>query len=571
MIFWLWLSFLVPVLITPQAALQAIRPGQPPEGLAAGSKTAIIRGKTTNAKTGSPVKDVRVTLRLSGHGEVAGSATSDTNGGYEMRVAPGLYNLSAAKDGFVLTPYLDVANVPVLELGAVQEAVVDLRLRPGATIAGTVTDVSGAPIPDANLQATMKIYRRGKTELQLRATARTNVHGEYRLTNLPAGSYYLQAGKRGIAGPGVRTFVPMIYPGASRIEDAQSIKVDAGEDKSAINFRLRDAIKYSVSGRVTFLASGQPVANIAIRADPDFPGFGMNASTQSRADGTFRLEGLTAGGYRTEGKLIGDSHGSPHGYFLKFFEVTAADITNLIIRVGDGTTLKGTLRAAGGSLPERMSVQAFVRNPLGGTGYVQTAIAAADGTFEIRGVQPGICDLAITSDPASAGRAREFFVGPLTVDGQDVSDSGIQVPEGTAPVEVSVTVDFRPGTITGKTLDFEDRPIPGANVTLTSADPKKRLLYPYWREIKSDRQGAFRLGSLVPGDYLLMIWPGCRPWAGLDPEALAILEKHAVRVRVEQSGVVSRNLPLTKEVRDMLWFEGQAPQFPNSVLGQPAD
>ena len=171
---------------------------QPPERVAPGSKTATIRGKTTNAKTGSPVKDVRVTLGLSGHGELAGSATSDTNGGYEIRVAPGLYNLSAARDGFVLTPYLDVANVPVLEFGAGQEAAVDLRLLPGATIAGTVTDVSGAPIANANLQATMKIYRQGKIEFQLRATARTNDRGEYRLTNLPAGRYYLQAGKRGI-------------------------------------------------------------------------------------------------------------------------------------------------------------------------------------------------------------------------------------------------------------------------------------------------------------------------------------------------------------------------------------
>jgi hypothetical protein len=552
MIFWFWLSFLIPVLMTPQAAPQAIRPVQPPEGLAPGSKTAIIRGKTTNAKTGSPVKDVRVTLQLSGHGEVAGSATSATNGGYEIRVAPGLYNLSAAKDGFVLTRYLDVANVPVLELGAGQEAAVDLRLLPGATIAGTVTDVSGAPIADANLQATMKIYRQGKIEFQLRATARTDDQGEYRLTNLPAGRYYVQAGKKGIASPDIRTFVPITYPVASRMEDARAITVAAGEDKSAVDFRLPDATKYSVSGRIVFLATGQPVANMDIRMDPDFPRFGMNTKTQSHADGSFHLEGLTAGGYRMEGKLIGDDHGSPHGYFLRFFEVTAADITNLIIRVGDGTTLKGTLRAAGGSLPERMSVQAFVRNPLGGTGYVQTAIAAADGTFEIRGVQPGICDLAITSDPASAGRAREFFVGPVTVDGQDVSDSGIPVPEGTGRVEVSVTVDFRPGTITGKTLDFEDIPIPGASVTLMSDDPKKRLLYPYWREIKSDPQGAFRLGSLVPGDYLLMIWPGYRPWAGLDPEAFAILEKYAVRVRVEQSGVVSRNLRLTKEVRDVL-------------------
>ena len=79
MIFWFWFSFLIPVLMIPQAAPQAIRPVQPPESVAPGSKTATIRGKTLNAKTALPVKDVRVAAQLSGHGEVAGSATSDTN------------------------------------------------------------------------------------------------------------------------------------------------------------------------------------------------------------------------------------------------------------------------------------------------------------------------------------------------------------------------------------------------------------------------------------------------------------------------------------------------------------
>ena len=60
------------------------------------------------------------------------------------------------------------------------------------------------------------------------------------------------------------------------------------------------------------------------------------------------------------------------------------------------------------------------------------------------------------------------------------------------------------------------------------------------------------MGSLIPGNYLLMMWPGYRPWAGLDPEAFAILEKHAVRVRVERAGIVTRNLRLTEEVRKML-------------------
>src|SRR6266446_2763111 len=101
MIFGFWLSLLVQVLMTAQAAPQAIRPAQTPRSIAPDARSATIRGKTTNAKTGSPVKDVRVTLEPTGHNEVAGSATSDTNGGYEIRGAPGRYNLTAAKDGFV--------------------------------------------------------------------------------------------------------------------------------------------------------------------------------------------------------------------------------------------------------------------------------------------------------------------------------------------------------------------------------------------------------------------------------------------------------------------------------------
>ncbi len=127
------------------------------------------------------------------------------------------------------------------------------------------------------------------------------------------------------------------------------------------------------------------------------------------------------------------------------------------------------------------------------------------------------------------------------------------MPEGDEiPVNVSVTVDFQPGTITGKTLDFDDTPIPGANVVLMSADPKKRVLGRYWRQITTDRQGTFKLSRLMPGEYLLMTWPGYRPWAGLDPEAFAILEKHAVHVRVERGAAVTRNLRITKEIRSAL-------------------
>jgi ATP-dependent DNA ligase len=68
-----------------------------------------------------------------------------------------------------------------------------VRMPPGALIAGTVTDMRGAPIADALVQGMMTVYRQGKVELQLRSTAQTKEHGEYRLTNLPAGRYYVRA------------------------------------------------------------------------------------------------------------------------------------------------------------------------------------------------------------------------------------------------------------------------------------------------------------------------------------------------------------------------------------------
>jgi hypothetical protein len=543
--FWLTFSFLA--LTSVQAASQA--PGQPPGVTAAASKTATIRGKTIDAKTGSPLQAVQVTTRPMGRGEAAGSASSDATGSYEIRVAPGLYSVSASKDGFLLMQYLDVANVPGLQLGDGEEADVDFRMIPGATIAGTVTDARGAPIPGANVQATMQVYRQGKVESQLRSTASTNEQGEYRLTDLPAGRYYLQAGMRGTAAPGIRTFAPVIYPRASRMEDGEAIRVEEGEGRGIVDFELPDASTYSVSGRITFLATGQPVANMAISVDPDFLGFETRARTQSGNDGTFRIEGLTAGGYRMEGRLVGDHHGQPGGHFLRFFELPAADITDMFIQIGLGTMVEGQLRGVGATLPEKMSVQLDFRNPLGGTGYVSTATSAPDGGFQIT-AQPGTYDLNVGNDPAGAGTAPEFFVSAVIVDGQDASDSGITV--GDTPLNASVTVDLRPGTVTGKILDFDDTPIPGAQVVLMSVDPGKRLLRRYWREIKSDREGTFRLSSLVPGEYLLMTWPGYRPWAGLDPEVFSILEEHAVHVTVDRGTVVMRNVRLTEEIREQL-------------------
>ncbi len=60
---------------------------------------------------------------------------------------------------------------------------------------------------------------------------------------------------------------------------------------------------------------------------------------------------------------------------------------------------------------------------------------------------------------------------------------------------------------------------------------------------------------MIPGDYLLIVWPRSVPGedsSGLDPEAFAILEQHAMRVHVDRAQVVEKNVQLTEEVRNLL-------------------
>jgi len=134
------------------------------------------------------------------------------------------------------------------------------------------------------------------------------------------------------------------------------------------------------------------------------------------------------------------------------------------------------------------------------------------------------------------------------------------VPERSAPIEISATLDFQPGRMLGKTLDSKDGPMPGARLALMSTDRNKRRLgsywnSPYWKETTSDRDGSFRFPDVIPGDYLLIVWPQTASWedlSGLDPDAFAILEQHATSVHVDRAQAVEKNVQLTEEVRNLL-------------------
>src|SRR5207244_180350 len=140
----------------------------------------------------------------------------------------------------------DVADFPVLQAKAGQETVADFRMFPGASITGRVMDMNGSPIPNVSLRANMKTYRQDKVDMWMRASAQTDAQGEYHIANLPSGRYFLQAIRNDDANKPGRSFQPVFYPAAARIDDAECLRLAVGEEKRSSDFRLRDAATHSV-------------------------------------------------------------------------------------------------------------------------------------------------------------------------------------------------------------------------------------------------------------------------------------------------------------------------------------
>jgi len=553
-----WLSLLL--LFEVLTLAQAVPPGKlaPPPLPNPTAQSAVIRGTVVNQTDGSPISGVKISVGVPGHGGIVGSDTSDATGHYAIHVPPEKYTAYATKDGFVAQFYKDVADFPVIQANDGQETVADFRMLPGAVISGRVMDTNGSPIPNVRLGANIKIYRQGRVDVWMQASAQTNAQGEYRIANLPSGRYFLQAIRNDDANKPGRQFEAAFYPAAARIDDAESLRVAVGEEKRSIDFWLSDAAIHSVSGRIAFLDSGQPVPNMAIQVYPDYLGPATRASVDAQPDGTFRLDRLTAGRYRMKGKQKRTDCDCVPASFLHFFEVTSGDIRDMAIHVGYGLKLQGTVPALGGRLPDQLIASILYRDPVDDARheFIQTApVSRTDGTFEFMNVQPGIYDIGFNILGISSTAERKFIVRSISFNGRDVIETGITVPERSAAIEISATLDFQPGRMLGKTLDSKDRPIPGARLALMSADRNKRRLGPYWKETTSDRDGSFRFPDVIPGDYLLIVWPQSASWedlSGLDPDAFAILEQHATSVHVDRAQVVEKNVQLTEEVRNLL-------------------
>ena len=227
--------------------------------------------------------------------------------------------------------------------------------------------------------------------------ARVQRDGSFSIANVPPGRYVIRARGDDTDPPQFAT---------------QPIVVADG-DVSDVTVALAPGA--SISGTVTFQSTQSPtvpdVNQVRIAAPPvDFANVGPNPAARVNRDGTFTLDGVSAGSHwiRTQGGL--------RGWTLKSVTLSGRDIIDTPLDVRSGQTLSGValvftdkLSEVSGLLTDdqgqpitEFTVLAFNNLWRPQARQIMTARPDQTGTYQIRGLPPG--DYYVTAvDPTEQG------------------------------------------------------------------------------------------------------------------------------------------------------------------------
>ena len=307
---------------------------------------------------------------------------------------------------------------------------VELQLRPGHSISGTVLNDVGAPVPDArvSMEAVFRDSRRAKSVY-------TEADGSYEFEDVAAGP------------------VRMVAHHASW-QPVQAPAIVIGEQADA-DFRFERPTMPPLSGVVRSAQSGEPVAGATVELLPPNQNFGYVAPfvATSAADGSFLVEGLPRGNLWM--RVRHPDHGA-----VERTQAIRATANEVAVELPERTRLRGSLR----SRADGAVVGGEVLRVIDSADEQFFATVRADGTFAFAGsVCPGFAEFSVVGD-ALAFRT--------------LTGSSISVRLDEEEQENVVDLDALPAAILrGRFLDEAGAPIAGVSVVSTQqlGDNVRRL------------------------------------------------------------------------------------------------
>jgi len=463
-----------------------------------------VSGTVVNSVTGDPLNKVDLVLLGSA------STVSDAAGHFCFTdVEPGRYRLIGVRQGFLESTYgakRDRSSGTTIAFEAGQEIKgLVMKMTPFAVIAGTVRGIDGEPLIDAEVNVYTMTHEAGKPKLEGRGNAKTDDLGQYRVRDLPPGTYYVSAtppenrrfwALRPGAKPG-ETGVLTYYPNTTRSHDAMAVKVPAGARITSVDITVRSEQTYQVRGKV--ISNGRDsVEDIGVYLEDEDENHSFLADNKE-GTGEFVFPAVPPGVYslNTRGRNLG----SPRGFLT--VEVVDRSVEGLRVVLGPTAEVKGRIIFEGDNKSDfqrERGVWLMGPSNLGGVGNIDDELA-----FTVRDVLPGTYQVKVMGDP------RTFYQKSIRCGDVDVLRNGLAIAEGaTANIEVVLASDF--GSVSGTVLDKDGQPAAGATVLLVP-DASQRRRDNDNPSTSADQNGRFEQKAVPPGDYKLFALD-----AGIDPD-----------------------------------------------------
>jgi hypothetical protein len=300
------------------------------------------------------------------------------------------------------------------------------------------------------------------------------------------------------------------------------------DEPSMASFALSPTTLSVVAGRVLTSAGQGALARVSLR--PVAPGHALQvgaplSQASSGSEGVFTIRGVPSGTYVLQAQVNAGPELASYPVV-----VSGQDVRDLIVTTVQAGSVSGRLSLEGdiGELsPSRLAVQAL---PMGvgalsgrggggpaSAGNTATGRANAGGEFAV-GALLGRQLLRLAPPLTPDG----WWLKAVTVDGKDVTDSGVEIRSGENVNAVEVIATTRMASLTGPVTERSGARVPGCSVVAFAADeakwgPRTRFVVAG----TTDDNGTFLLRGLPAGEYVVVAVPPLEAGDETDPERLA--------------------------------------------------
>lgn len=444
---------------------------------------AAVRVRVINQANGAAIAGAVVTL--SGQTSDSLSGRTGPTGVFEGHAcSSGTLMLTVAKHGYRMAGGGIMGKMVELKSGSDTE--ITAEMMPLGVLAGRVLDQYGDPVRGAIVRTERKFSAPGfDIAFHSDWSATTDDRGEYRLTGVASGTYFLVAefntkdADRTL--PGRRAFQwPLMggvsfYPTGPSIDQAQQVEVAAGTSARLNDLRITIARSVTIRGRIAPPSVPRSFVNLqrSDRLALHSPG---NLIRPPDADGSFAIEALP-GDYTLSAEAPNGLHSKP-----VTLELRDKNIANLELELGSPA-----FRISGRFLID--SSEAVDFSKLGLT-LGQPVKIAQDGSFEAN-LANGHLPYVLYGLPPG------WFIKHVAVGGRPLEGGVLDLNEGTN--EVIFTLSDR-GARVEVSVQGARSPLDAVMVVLL---PESGILPTADRLLggQPDASGKVVIGGVPPGSY----------------------------------------------------------------------